>query len=177
MHRSDHAMALNGPQKATPAADRRTLPKWTGALAGSAGIGVSAGRAQPPRQSEAASSQPDIAGVRQVGGLCKGMFSFMLASEQFTTPEVIRLGAQASRGGFEVLSTSDHLQPWQDNQGHMGQAWVTKGALGAQCRGWMGTTVTCPTLRYNPPWSRRRSRHWNSFTPAGFSWVSGPARH
>jgi G6PDH family F420-dependent oxidoreductase len=32
----------------------------------------------------------------------------------------------------------------------MGQAWVTMGALGAQAHSWMGTTVTCPTLRYNP---------------------------
>ena len=24
------------------------------------------------------------------------------------------------------------------------------GALGAQTRSWMGTTVTCPTMRYNP---------------------------
>jgi TAT-translocated FGD2 family F420-dependent dehydrogenase len=78
------------------------------------------------------------------------MFSFMLASEQFTPPELIRLGAHASRSGFHVLSTSDHLQPWQANEGHAGQAWVTMGALGAQAGGMMGTTVTCPTMRYNP---------------------------
>ena len=49
-----------------------------------------------------------------------------------------------------MLSTSDHLQPWQANEGHAGQAWVTMGALGGQTRSWMGTTVTCPTFRYNP---------------------------
>src|SRR3978361_1946669 len=49
-----------------------------------------------------------------------------------------------------MLSTSDHFQPWQANQRHPGQAWVTMGALGAQAQGWMGTTVTCPTMRYNP---------------------------
>jgi TAT-translocated FGD2 family F420-dependent dehydrogenase len=131
-----------------PATARRNLLKWTGAVAGATGLGLATGRAQPPRQSEAASAQPDT------GGLRKGMFSFMLASEQFRTPELIRLGAHASRAGFSVLSTSDHLQPWQANQGHAGQAWVTMGALGATlgtpARSWMGTTVTCPTLRYNP---------------------------
>jgi TAT-translocated FGD2 family F420-dependent dehydrogenase len=50
-----------------------------------------------------------------------------------------------------VLSTSDHFQPWQANEAHAGSAWVSMGALGAQApKSWMGTTVTCPTLRYNP---------------------------
>jgi F420-dependent hydroxymycolic acid dehydrogenase len=50
-----------------------------------------------------------------------------------------------------VLSTSDHLQPWQANEGHVGEAWVTMAAMGQRTRqAWMGTTVTCPTFRYNP---------------------------
>ena len=53
---------------------------------------------------------------------------------------LVQLAALASRSGFDVLSTSDHLQPWQDNDGHSGQAWVTMGATGAQVtRSWMGT--------------------------------------
>jgi TAT-translocated FGD2 family F420-dependent dehydrogenase len=75
----------------------------------------------------------------------------MLAHEQFTVPQVVDLGAAASRAGFQVLSTSDHIQPWQANEGHAGCAWVSMGALGARApQSWMGTTVTCPTLRYNP---------------------------
>lgn len=75
----------------------------------------------------------------------------MLAHEQFPVAELVQLGALASRSGFHLLATSDHLQPWQANEGHVGEAWVTLGALGAQAaRSWMGTTVTCPTLRYNP---------------------------
>jgi TAT-translocated FGD2 family F420-dependent dehydrogenase len=122
--------------------DRRNLLKWTSALAAATGVSMATGHAQP-------SGQPDSARP-EVGGLRKGMFSFMLASEQFATPELLRLGAHAAKSGFAVLSTSDHLQPWQANQGHTGQAWVTMGALGAQAHSWMGTTVTCPTLRYNP---------------------------
>ena len=79
------------------------------------------------------------------------MVSFMLGHEEFPVPELVQLGALASKAGFHVLSTSDHLQPWQANEGHAGLAWVTMGALGAQApQSWMGTTVTCPTLRYNP---------------------------
>ena len=84
-------------------------------------------------------------------GLGKGMIGFMLAHEQFTVPTLVQLGAHASRAGFSLLATSDHLQPWQANEGHAGEAWVTMGALsGHIANSWMGTTVTCPTLRYHP---------------------------
>jgi TAT-translocated FGD2 family F420-dependent dehydrogenase len=86
------------------------------------------------------------------------MVAFMLAHEQFPVPELIRLGASAEDAGFDLVATSDHFQPWQANQRHTGEAWVTLGAawvilgaLGQQTqRIWMGPTVTCPTLRYNP---------------------------
>ena len=73
-------------------------------------------------------------------------FGFVLAHEQFPVPELLRFGSMASHAGFPVLATSDHLQPWQANEGHSGQAWVTMGALGAQTHSWMGTAVTCPTI-------------------------------
>jgi F420-dependent hydroxymycolic acid dehydrogenase len=85
------------------------------------------------------------------GVLSKGMVAFMLAHEQFPVPELIRLGASAESAGFDLVATSDHFQPWQPNERHVGQAWVTLGALGQRTqRIWMGPTVTCPILRYNP---------------------------
>jgi TAT-translocated FGD2 family F420-dependent dehydrogenase len=79
------------------------------------------------------------------------MIGFVLAHEQFTVPELVRTGALASRSGFQLLATSDHLQPWQANEAHSGAAWVTLGAMGTQApEAWMGTSVTCPTIRYNP---------------------------
>jgi TAT-translocated FGD2 family F420-dependent dehydrogenase len=75
----------------------------------------------------------------------------MLPHEQFPVQDIVRIGKTASASGFDVLSTSDHFQPWQANEGHAGSAWVTMAALGHQApRSWMGTTVTCPTIRYNP---------------------------
>lgn len=120
--------------------DRRSLLFWTTMMAGAASLGASPARAQPDGHS----------GPQEISGLRKGMFSFMLAHEQFPVTELVQLGALASKSGFQVLSTSDHFQPWQANEGHVGQAWVTLGALGGQSHSWMGTTVTCPTLRYNP---------------------------
>ncbi len=81
----------------------------------------------------------------------KGTIGFMLAHEQFPVPELREIGTTAARCGFELLATSDHFQPWQANEGHSGAAWVTLGALGDRApHAWMGTTVTCPTLRYHP---------------------------
>lgn len=87
----------------------------------------------------------------EISGLRKGMIGFVLAHEQFTVPDLVRTGALALRSGFQLLATSDHLQPWQANQAHSGAAWITIGAMGAQApEAWMGTSVTCPTIRYNP---------------------------
>ncbi len=80
---------------------------------------------------------------RQVG--------FQLAHEQFTVPALVELGVAAEQAGFDLLAFSDHLQPWQTNEGHSGQAWITMSAIGQRTkRIRMGTTVTCPTFRYNP---------------------------
>jgi TAT-translocated FGD2 family F420-dependent dehydrogenase len=98
---------------------------------------------QPARDEHIA--RPEITSLR------KGMIGFVLAHEQFAVPDLVRTGALASQSGFQLLATSDHLQPWQANEAHSGAAWVTIGAMGAQApEVWMGTSVTCPTLRYNP---------------------------
>ena len=50
-----------------------------------------------------------------------------------------------------MVWTSDHLQPWQDNQGHLARPgspwppWVQRTS-----RLLLGTGVTCPTYRYRP---------------------------
>jgi TAT-translocated FGD2 family F420-dependent dehydrogenase len=79
------------------------------------------------------------------------LVGYMLAHEQFTVPHLVDIAEMAAASGFGLLATSDHFQPWQADEGHSGSAWVTLGAAGAHTRTtWMGTTVTCPTLRYNP---------------------------
>ncbi len=89
--------------------------------------------------------------MAQNGGPERGLIGFMLAHEQFAVPELVDIAATAASAGFQLLAASDHLQPWQDNQGHCGLAWVTLAAAASRANGsWMGTTVTCPTMRYNP---------------------------
>jgi TAT-translocated FGD2 family F420-dependent dehydrogenase len=126
--------------------DRRNLLRLSGMLATASALGIGQASAQPPKPRNVSA-----AGPMDLDGLRRGMISLMLPHEQFPVPHLVRLGALASKAGFNVLSTSDHIQPWQANEGHAGQAWVTMAAMGAQApSSWMGTTVTCPTLRYNP---------------------------
>jgi TAT-translocated FGD2 family F420-dependent dehydrogenase len=126
---------------------RRELLKCTAAVAGSSGVAV----ASAADQRTGGRTSP-VSGTEQpIGDLRRGMVGYMLAHEEFPVPELVQIGSLASQAGFHLLATSDHFQPWQANEGHSGEAWVTLGALGAAARrSWMGTTVTCPTLRYNP---------------------------
>jgi F420-dependent hydroxymycolic acid dehydrogenase len=115
------------------------------------GAGLPAAGITSPQDGGVAATPAAPRGVTGPGALSRGMVAFMLAHEQFPVPELIRLGASAENAGFDLVATSDHFQPWQSNEGHVGQAWVTLGALGQRTqRVWMGPTVTCPTLRYNP---------------------------
>jgi len=76
---------------------------------------------------------------------------FVLAHEQFAVPQLVEFGVAAEQAGFDLISTSDHFQPWQANEGHSGFAWVTLSVLGQQTKSIkMGTGVTCPTYRYSP---------------------------
>jgi TAT-translocated FGD2 family F420-dependent dehydrogenase len=115
------------------------------------GAGLAVGRLASAQGAGGRVSAAKAASTDHPGSLSKGMVAFMLAHEQFAAPELIRLGAAAESAGFDLVATSDHFQPWQANERHAGQAWVTLGALGQRTqRIWMGPTVTCPTLRYNP---------------------------
>jgi TAT-translocated FGD2 family F420-dependent dehydrogenase len=108
-------------------------------------------RARTEATSRAASGLSDQHSDKPTPAFGNKMVGFMLAHEQFSVAQLIELGIAAEDAGFDLLATSDHLQPWQANQGHSGTAWATIGALSQRTsRVWMGTTVTCPTFRYNP---------------------------
>jgi F420-dependent hydroxymycolic acid dehydrogenase len=122
--------------------DRRMLLKSAGVFMGASALGGVANRLP-----QAGASHTSNGGA----SLRKRMMGFMLPHEQFPVPQLVELGEAAERAGFDLLATSDHFQPWQSNEGHAGEAWVTMAALGQRTRKvWIGPTVTCPTFRYNP---------------------------
>ncbi|MBV9016744.1 MAG: TIGR03557 family F420-dependent LLM class oxidoreductase [Alphaproteobacteria bacterium] len=138
---------ISRPESTGLSPSRRELLATAGALfAADVGIGAAAAQTVPqPKPGASAGKQANGAMHRQK------LVGFMLGHEQFTVPQLVDAGKLAAQAGFNLLATSDHFQPWQANEGHCGKAWVTLGALGERAQGaWMGTTVTCPTMRYNP---------------------------
>ncbi|HEY1800608.1 MAG TPA: TIGR03557 family F420-dependent LLM class oxidoreductase [Terriglobales bacterium] len=120
--------------------DRRPLLK-SGAMSIASGLFLKNSSAQTSPHSD-----PKI-----FSGINNRQIGFQLAYEQFPVPELVELGVAAEHAGFDLLANSDHLQPWQANEGHAGLAWVAMSAIGQRTRRiWMGTTVTCPAYRYNP---------------------------
>jgi TAT-translocated FGD2 family F420-dependent dehydrogenase len=123
------------------AMDRRSLLKSAGMMVGASAWGGSFAQAQGSGGGLSSGAT----------SLKKKLVGFMLAHEQFPVPRLVELGEAAERAGFDLVATSDHFQPWQDNEGHAGHAWVTMSAIGQRTKKvWIGPTVTCPTLRYNP---------------------------
>jgi len=140
-------------------ASRRNLLQSAAGLAGISALGNIFSSNRAFAQSTAASGDRSSKSMNQstshntasTPNMKSHMIGFMLPHEQFPVQDLVELGVAAERAGFDLLATSDHLQPWQANEGHSGMAWVTMGAIGAKThRVWIGPTVTCPTFRYSP---------------------------
>ncbi len=74
-----------------------------------------------------------------------------LSYEQFRTDQLVLQAQAAEKAGFQYVWACDHIQPWQDNEGHSMFPWLTLALVGnATSRISFGTGVTCPTYRYHP---------------------------
>ena len=114
---------------------RRGFVAGAAALAGAAAVGLPgvAGAAPP-------TNCPHASGI-----------GFVLAHEQFRTDQLVGFAEAAERAGFASVWASDHIQPWQRNQGHAMFPWSTLEAVGDHTsRLHFGTGVTCPTYRHHP---------------------------
>jgi F420-dependent hydroxymycolic acid dehydrogenase len=110
-------------------------------VVGAAALAAACGTRQPagsPSTSAAApSSGPGV--------------GFVLSHEQFTTAQLVDQAQSAEQAGFRYLWASDHLQPWQDNEGHSMFPWITLALVGQRTNHIpFGTGVTCPIYRYHP---------------------------
>ncbi len=76
---------------------------------------------------------------------------YFLSHEQFSPASLVDAAVRAEQAGFDSVWASDHFQPWQENQGHAGNAWLTLAAIGQRTTSVMlGTAVTCPIYRNRP---------------------------
>jgi TAT-translocated FGD2 family F420-dependent dehydrogenase len=75
----------------------------------------------------------------------------VLSHEQFPTSVLVDQAQRAEAAGFRYVWASDHLQPWQDNEGHAMSPWLTLALVGERTtRLSFGTGVTCPIYRHHP---------------------------
>jgi F420-dependent hydroxymycolic acid dehydrogenase len=126
----------------TPAPGRRTLLHLAGAAAGATALGGNTASAANTSAIRLSHRRPPPRHDR--------LYAPARAVHRIA-PVLAEIGSLASQAGFDLLANSDHFQPWQANQDHAAAAWITIAATGARApKVWLGTTVTCPTLRYNP---------------------------
>jgi F420-dependent hydroxymycolic acid dehydrogenase len=119
---------------------RRKFGAW-GALALSGAAAGLTAACSSPAPSSPVSAPPEA----------KAKVGFVLSHEQFTTSELVEFAAAAEHAGFGYVWASDHLQPWQDNQGHSAFPWLTLGLVSQRTRAvTFGSGVTCPTYRHHP---------------------------
>jgi coenzyme F420-dependent glucose-6-phosphate dehydrogenase len=78
-------------------------------------------------------------------------FGYKASAEQFGPTELLGYTQRAEEIGLEVVSVSDHFQPWRHHGGHAPAALAWLGAAAQRTsRVALGTSVLTPTLRYEP---------------------------
>jgi TAT-translocated FGD2 family F420-dependent dehydrogenase len=107
------------------------------------GVGGLSGGCGTPSSKHATSGGPAPPSGKGVG--------VVLSHEQFRTNQLVAQAQAAEKAGFQYVWASDHLQPWQDNEGHSMFPWLTLALVGnSTSRIAFGTGVTCPIYRYHP---------------------------
>ncbi|MCU1482247.1 MAG: glucose-6-phosphate dehydrogenase (coenzyme-F420) [Subtercola sp.] len=73
------------------------------------------------------------------------------SAEQFGPRELVEIGVQAEKHGFDSVTVSDHFQPWRHEGGHAPFSLAWLAAVGERTSSiQLGTSVLTPTFRYNP---------------------------
>jgi F420-dependent hydroxymycolic acid dehydrogenase len=124
------------------AISRRTFGRMTAGLGMVGATGLSGGCGSPSSQ-HTTSRGPAPSSGEGVG--------VVLSHEQFRTDQLVAQAQAAEKAGFHYVWASDHLQPWQDNEGHSMFPWLTLALVGSSTSHIeFGTGVTCPIYRYHP---------------------------
>src|SRR5215212_7022818 len=71
-------------------------------------------------------------------------------TEQYGPSELLEYALAAEEAGFDSIAASDHFHPWSE-KGQASFVWTWLGAVAARTKSIvLGTSVTCPILRYHP---------------------------
>jgi coenzyme F420-dependent glucose-6-phosphate dehydrogenase len=76
---------------------------------------------------------------------------YKASAEQFDPVTLLEYALLAEQTGLEIVSVSDHFQPWRHNEGHSPAAMPWLAAVGQRTsQALLGTSVLTPTMRYHP---------------------------
>jgi F420-dependent hydroxymycolic acid dehydrogenase len=129
----------DGPGEPAQDLSRRRFGAWGALTLGGAAAGLTGACSWP--------APSPLAGTPGA----KAKVGFVLSHEQFLTSALVDFAAAAEQAGFGYLWASDHLQPWQDDEGHAAFPWLTLGLVSQRTRTvTFGTGVTCPIYRHHP---------------------------
>lgn len=76
---------------------------------------------------------------------------YALSSEEHHPNALVRDAQRAEEVGFSFALISDHYHPWVSEQGHSPFVWSVIGGIAQVTKSlYLGTGVTCPTMRIHP---------------------------
>jgi coenzyme F420-dependent glucose-6-phosphate dehydrogenase len=76
---------------------------------------------------------------------------YKASAEQFDPVTLLEYARHAEQTGLEIVSVSDHFQPWRHTDGHSPAAIPWLAAVGQRTTDvLLGTSVLTPTMRYEP---------------------------
>jgi coenzyme F420-dependent glucose-6-phosphate dehydrogenase len=76
---------------------------------------------------------------------------YKASAEQFEPVTLLEYARLAEETGLEIVSVSDHFQPWRHSGGHSPAAIPWLAAVGQRTsEALLGTSVLTPTMRYHP---------------------------
>jgi coenzyme F420-dependent glucose-6-phosphate dehydrogenase len=76
---------------------------------------------------------------------------YKASAEQFDPVTLLEYARRAEATGLEIVSVSDHFQPWRHTGGHSPAAIPWLAAVGQRTsEALLGTSVLTPTMRYHP---------------------------
>lgn len=98
---------------------------------------------------------------------------FHASHEQFSPAELLNLTKQSERCGFEFIMSSDHLNPWREQQGHSGFCWSWLGAaLQATSQVPFGTMAIPGGWRYHPVLIAQAAATLAQMYPGRMDWIA-----
>lgn len=77
------------------------------------------------------------------------MIAYHASHEQFAPSDLLRFAVLAEQAGFQAIHSSDHLQPWNQDQGESGHAFTWLGAAMQACKLPFGV-ICAPGPRHHP---------------------------